>query len=153
MLKMESSVVLLVVVLAVFVETGSALRCWTCSSDLDPHCNDPFNASLPLNTHRYPITNCDANVGTNYPYFAASKPACKKSRQYVNGELVVIRGCTWKHPEDTGDECPTSTQPNYIRTTYCKTCMTDTCNGSPLPRERSLLLALVPLALVLLFAK
>ncbi|KAL0821669.1 hypothetical protein ABMA28_005109 [Loxostege sticticalis] len=141
-----------VLLLAVFVQDGESVRCWTCSSDLNPYCGDPFPGSRsdyqPASQYQFRLENCDANTGATYPYLTSSRSACKKQTKYINGQTVVSRGCTWKRSDDYSVSCPSSTNgPNEI-TQFCETCDYDGCNGaSAIGKTIALLLA--PLGVLL----
>ncbi|XP_063365659.1 uncharacterized protein LOC134654141 [Cydia amplana] len=138
-----------VLLVTLFIKEGESVRCWTCSSDLhNNYCSDPFMAGRIDNPYGVQLSNCDANTGATYPYLTSSKSACKKQRKYVNGELVISRGCTWKRADDYSTTCPsTSNGPNEV-TSFCETCDYDGCNGAgAIAKTAALLLA--PLALLL----
>ncbi|XP_026321284.1 uncharacterized protein LOC113231266 [Hyposmocoma kahamanoa] len=145
---MNLSLFVPVLLLAVFVKDGESVRCWTCSSDLNPLCNDPFLVGRSDNSYLFRLENCDASTGATYPYLTSSKSVCKKQKKYVNGLLVVTRGCTWKRQDDYYTNCPGSTNgPNEV-TTYCETCEFDGCNGAS-AIGKTLALLVVPLGLLL----
>ncbi|KAI8439328.1 hypothetical protein MSG28_013155 [Choristoneura fumiferana] len=127
---------------------GESVRCWSCSSDLNHNCADPFLAGRNDNSYLLQLSNCDANTGATYPYLTSSKSACKKQTKYINGELVISRGCTWKRADDYSTSCPsTSNGPNEI-TSFCETCDYDGCNGAGAV-GKTIALLLAPLALLL----
>ncbi|CAG9111506.1 unnamed protein product [Plutella xylostella] len=138
-----------VLLLAVMVKEGSSIRCWTCSSELDPMCNDPFLAQRPDAGYRFTLSNCDAHTGATYPYLTSSKSACKKHKQYVNGILSVTRGCTWKRSDDYSNQCPATNSANE-RTVFCETCEYDGCNGAS---AISMTIALIAAPLTLMLFK
>ncbi|KAL4709012.1 hypothetical protein ACJJTC_005873 [Scirpophaga incertulas] len=135
-----------VVLLAMFIHEGEPVRCWTCSSDLNPHCADPFLVGNIDNSY-FRLENCDANTGATYPYLTSSKSACKKQKKYINGLLVVSRGCTWKVQNDFTSTCPSSSNgPNEV-TYFCETCDYDGCNGAA-TIGKTIALLLAPLSLL-----
>ncbi|VVC90377.1 unnamed protein product [Leptidea sinapis] len=137
--------------LAIFIKKSEGVRCWSCSTDLDPtnpECNDPFLPGQTLNPGYFRLENCDANAGATYPYLTSSKTACKKQKKIVNGQLVVSRGCTWKRQDDYSTTCPTTSNgPNEV-TTFCETCDYDGCNGAG-AITTTLAIFLVPLSVLL----
>ncbi|KAI5638026.1 hypothetical protein NE865_09260 [Phthorimaea operculella] len=137
-----------VVLLAVFVQNGESVRCWTCSSDLNPFCHDPFIPQGSSSNYLFRLENCDSNTGATYPYLTSSKSACKKQKKYINGQLVVSRGCTWKRADDYSYQCPsTSSGPNE-HLSFCETCDHDACN-SAVGLGKTIAILLAPLALLL----
>lgn len=64
----------------VFIVTGDALRCWTCSSDLDPHCADPFNNTSPSFNLHHTLTDCNTQSSPHYSLYK-TKSVCKKIKQ------------------------------------------------------------------------
>ncbi|KAG6438510.1 uncharacterized protein LOC115453337 [Manduca sexta] len=142
------SIAVSIVLLALFVNDGEAVRCWTCSSDINPLCHDPFVAGRSDNSYLFRLENCDANAGATYPYLSSSRSVCKKQKKYIGNELVIIRGCTWKRQDDTSTACPSSSNgPNEVPL-FCETCDYDGCNGAA-TIGRTLALLVAPLALLL----
>ncbi|KOB71391.1 putative ly-6/neurotoxin superfamily member 1 [Operophtera brumata] len=127
---------------------GEPVRCWTCSSDLNPLCNDPFHAGNYDNSYAYRLENCDANTGATYPYLTSSKSACKKQKKYINGQQVISRGCTWKRQDDYTNTCPTSNNGVNEVTSFCETCEYDACNGAA-TIGKAMALIIAPLGLLL----
>ncbi|XP_022119455.1 uncharacterized protein LOC110996197 [Pieris rapae] len=140
-----------VLLFALFFKDSEAVRCWSCSTDLDPtnpDCGDPFLPGHTTNTGYSRLENCDANAGATYPYLTQSKTACKKQKKIINGQLVISRGCTWKRQDDFSSTCPVASNgPNEV-TLFCETCDYDGCNGAG-AIGKTLALLLVPLSLVL----
>ncbi|XP_013200907.2 uncharacterized protein LOC106143391 [Amyelois transitella] len=137
-----------ILLLGLFVDNGDSVRCWTCSSDLNPYCNDPFVVGYSDSNYQFRLENCDANTGATFPYLTTSRSACKKQRKYVNGQMVISRGCTWKRQDDYSSQCPSSSNgPNEI-TSYCETCDYDGCNGAAAV-GKTIALLMAPLALLL----
>lgn len=64
----------------VFIVTGDALKCWTCSSDLDPHCADPFNNTSPSFDLHHTLTDCNTQSSPHYSLYK-TKSVCKKIKQ------------------------------------------------------------------------
>ncbi|CAK1586849.1 unnamed protein product [Parnassius mnemosyne] len=138
-----------VVLFAFFVQYGESVRCWTCSSDLNPLCNDPFLAGQTENSYLFRLENCDATSAVSYPYLTSSVSACKKQKKFVRGEMVISRGCTWKRRDDYSNTCPSTSTSSYNEvTSFCETCQYDGCNGaSAITKTIALLVA--PLGLLL----
>ncbi|XP_068617548.1 UPAR/Ly6 domain-containing protein crok-like [Battus philenor] len=138
-----------VVLLAFFFQDGEAVRCWTCSSDLNPLCNDPFLAGQSENSYLFRLENCDATSAVSYPYLTSSVSACKKQKKFVHGDLVISRGCTWKRKDDYTSTCPsTSTSSSNEVTSFCETCDYDGCNGAS-AITMTLAMLMAPLGLLL----
>ncbi|CAG9788655.1 unnamed protein product [Diatraea saccharalis] len=145
---MAMSLFVPVLLLAAYVQYGESVRCWTCSSDLNPLCQDPFLVGNTMDSGLFRLENCDATTGATYPYLTSSKSACKKQKKYINGLLVVSRGCTWKRQDDFTNTCPsTSNGPNEV-TYSCETCEYDGCNGAATV-GKTIALLLAPLGLLL----
>ncbi|XP_023936791.1 uncharacterized protein LOC112044998 [Bicyclus anynana] len=137
-----------VLLVASFVAYGEAVRCWTCSSDLNPYCNDPFVPSLADTSGLFRLEYCDANTGATYPYLTTSKSACKKQKKYIAGNLVISRGCTWKRQDDYSTACAASSTGANEVTLYCETCEHDGCNGAS-TMGITMALIMAPLGLLL----
>ncbi|KAK2587853.1 hypothetical protein KPH14_003950 [Odynerus spinipes] len=122
------------VVLAIFVGSGSALRCWDCSSNVNALCNDPMNTT----EHQAIFHVKDCRRG---PY-ANVKTVCRKIVTREDGERVVIRSCSMpNHDEMETSDGPCSPQMMSGRSIVesCHICSTDLCNSaSGLSTMRSL---------------
>ncbi|XP_004931812.1 uncharacterized protein LOC114250462 [Bombyx mandarina] len=139
-----------VLLLALFVKDSEPVNCWACSSNVNPLCNDPFNIRIDTgNSYLFRLENCDKNAGATFPYLTASKSVCKKEKKYIDGELVVSRGCTWKRQDDFEVGCPTSRNEANEVNLFCQTCDYDGCNGAA-TIGRTIALLLAPLSLLLL---
>lgn len=66
----------------------------------------------------------------------------------VNGQLQIIRGCTWKRTEDLDNQCPSTSNSRSETTTYCETCEYDGCNSAT-TLGKTLALLVAPLTLLL----
>ncbi|CAH2264719.1 jg5430 [Pararge aegeria aegeria] len=130
------------------VKSGEAVRCWSCSSDLNPYCNDPFVPSLADTSGLFSLEYCDGNTGASYPYLTTSKSACKKQKKYIGGNLVISRGCTWKRQDDYSTACAASSSGANEVTLYCETCDRDGCNGASAV-GMAMALMMAPLGLLL----
>ncbi|CAH0720357.1 unnamed protein product, partial [Brenthis ino] len=126
------SIIVPVLLVALYVNSGEAVRCWTCSSDLNPYCNDPFLPDrAPESSGLFRLEYCDASSGASYPYLSSSMAACKKQKKYVGSQLVVSRGCTWKRGDDYSNSCASQSSSGINEvTTFCETCTSDACNGA-----------------------
>ncbi|GBP74002.1 hypothetical protein EVAR_76677_1 [Eumeta japonica] len=125
---------------------GESIRCWTCSSDNDPMCQDPFRAEQNQYSNHFILTNCDANVNPNYGFSNnPSRSVCKKQKTYVNGQLITVRSCSWKARDDYTTSCPNNRADNYA---FCETCDYDACNSASVSSYFLALLA-APLGLLL----
>ncbi|XP_045500575.1 uncharacterized protein LOC123698030 [Colias croceus] len=145
------AIIVPVLLFALVIKSSEAVRCWSCSSDLDPSrpdCNDPFLPGQAINPGYLRLENCDANAGATYPYLTQSKTACKKQKKIINGQLVVSRGCTWKRQDDNSNTCPTTSNSVNEVTIFCETCDYDGCNGAG-ALGKTLALLLVPISLLL----
>ncbi|XP_050348005.1 uncharacterized protein LOC126771885 [Nymphalis io] len=141
-------IVVPLMIVALYASDGEAVRCWTCSSDLNPYCNDPFILGRNENSGLFRLEYCDANTGATYPYLTTSKSACKKQKKYVGDQLVISRGCTWKRQDDYSNNCASSSNgPNEV-TMFCETCDYDGCNGAS-AITMTLALIMAPLGLLL----
>ncbi|KAL3277778.1 hypothetical protein HHI36_013120 [Cryptolaemus montrouzieri] len=115
---------LALLVLLVFIQQGSSLKCWVCCSEADPECADPFNNST------FQLMNCHRRRfdGTSDP-----RPSmCTKIKQRVDGKWQYIRSCGVQDAigvqrEDT--VCTTRTYPGDVTIEYCSCISKDGCNG------------------------
>ncbi|XP_003738389.2 uncharacterized protein LOC100902434 [Galendromus occidentalis] len=127
-----------VLISALFIAMGDAIKCWECKSHADPLCADPFdNTTLP-------ITECNRRYLPHLPNLIATM--CRKVRQKVNGNWRVIRSCAYlgEPGEGHGDEnyclMRTGTFDVFIETCTCNS--KDGCNSSVALKSMSLLLML-----------
>ncbi|VVC25986.1 Hypothetical protein CINCED_3A014920 [Cinara cedri] len=98
---------------------SDAINCWVCSTDTDQRCNDPMNMTKTA------IEDC-----SRAPHSAFLKPVCKKQKQRVNGELVIIRSCAWAADSRNDDGPCAINAPANVRIEHCSTCDKDLCNGA-----------------------
>ncbi|XP_039300930.1 uncharacterized protein LOC111062500 [Nilaparvata lugens] len=108
---------------------AESIKCWTCRSDADPKCGDPFDNST------LPITDC--KLQDNLPHIKDVRPTmCRKIRQKVHGQWRYYRGCAYLgEPGIGGDEryCLMRTGSYNIFMEYCTCISKDGCNtGSQL---------------------
>lgn len=139
------AVIVSVLVIALFVNEGESLRCWSCSSEVDPSCNDPFLANRGHSPNSYFLTDCDRDRASSYPFLYSSKPVCSKKKIYIDGRLSVRRGCTWKKLDDYSNICPDNAHAQY---SYCETCEYDGCNSAT-SIGKTIALLVAPLGLLL----
>ncbi|XP_065332985.1 UPAR/Ly6 domain-containing protein crok-like [Cloeon dipterum] len=132
----KSQLALLAIVLVVTsnIRTGSALRCWVCSSLVDGVCGDPFNSSISSHTTECAPPRRQHSSYSNSPFQADGiSHVCKKVIQRENGALTVVRSCGYeKHP---GEACGEETHDRRISARhhrddvkFCEVCREDGCN-------------------------
>ncbi|CAH2264722.1 uncharacterized protein LOC120631096 [Pararge aegeria] len=132
------------VFLVYFVADVFCIKCWSCRSNNDPKCADPFDNKT------VPITDCNEEKGLiNFPGLRPNM--CRKIRQKVNGEWRYFRGCAYLGEVGIkGDErfCLMRTGTYNIFIEYCTCNSKDGCNSSgivsPMP---FLLISLITLYL------
>ncbi|NP_001156181.1 uncharacterized protein LOC100164060 precursor [Acyrthosiphon pisum] len=105
--------------LVLLPDYGKAINCWVCSTDTDQRCNDPMNMTKGA------IEDC-----SRAPHSAFLQPVCKKQKQRVNGELLIIRSCAWASDSRSDDGPCAINTPANIRIEHCSTCDQDLCNGA-----------------------
>ncbi|XP_058803599.1 uncharacterized protein LOC131671294 [Phymastichus coffea] len=117
----------LIVLLACFVEKGFSIKCWVCRSDSDPKCSDPFDNTT------IPITDCSKE--RELEHLPGIRPTmCRKVRQKVNGVWRYFRSCAYLgEPGIQGDErfCLMRTGTYNIFMEYCTCNSKDGCNSAP----------------------
>ncbi|XP_063244159.1 uncharacterized protein LOC134543194 [Bacillus rossius redtenbacheri] len=129
----------LVVLLA--AGTASGLKCYSCASDTDTMCNDPFNS-------RHALTDCESQ--RTYNQHANIVSYCKKVQQIRNNDHITVRGCAWASEMDKDSICRSTDTPFYMEQKYCSVCSTDGCNSAPGSLLPSVVSVLAPAALVVL---
>lgn len=137
-------------IVAVFalVQVGEALRCWSCSSDMDAPCADYFNITNFNRFYRYDpraqtpqLMDCDQQQSA-YPI--NQRPVCMKKKQTTYGRTTYVRQCRFLHPEERIGTCPTETTSSATTIDFCEYCEHDGCNGASLSSASVILAALVP---------
>ncbi|KAL6439285.1 hypothetical protein ACFW04_003871 [Cataglyphis niger] len=117
-------VTILILGMAFFVTSGSALRCWVCSSNVNVMCNDPMNTT----DHQADIKTCYTD------HYSSSKAICRKIVKQDNGERIVIRQCSTPYHDEidvVDGLCGNSmTQPGRGVIESCHICSTDLCNSA-----------------------
>ncbi|KAJ3645756.1 hypothetical protein Zmor_023390 [Zophobas morio] len=130
---------LFLTLLLAYVQQGWALRCWSCSSDLDSTCMDPFNATKLITQRQYfqqtnynnqyqrndmPILReCTNDLGQIYN----QKQMCVK--RVINvpyGKKIVSRECKAVSTNQAAGTCPDRS--NNVE--FCEYCEYDGCNGA-----------------------
>ncbi|XP_034255055.1 uncharacterized protein LOC117653474 [Thrips palmi] len=120
---------------------ATALRCWSCDSQNDYSCDDPFRT-----TNRFALIECDNRAG-NSPQYYHGYPVCRKVKQRIDGRPLVVRSCGWVDPNDGGrSACNSLSQPGYIHQEYCSICNSDACNSAPRPAVPLVATLAAPLA-------
>ncbi|XP_031830792.1 uncharacterized protein LOC116426245 [Nomia melanderi] len=118
--------ILVIFGLVLLAQSGSALRCWVCSSSSNALCGDPMNVTDHQAT--FHAKRCEESM----PY-DSSKPICRKIVKKENGERVVIRQCSTPNVDEadiTDGPCSAMaiSGPNVIES--CHICSTDLCNSA-----------------------
>ncbi|CAH0390220.1 unnamed protein product [Bemisia tabaci] len=121
------------------------IKCWQCSTDVDPRCGEPFNHT------QFTLTDCDRE--RTHSAYLQDHAVCRKSIHRINDERVIIRSCSWE-PDNKNVEgpCSPSSSPSYIKVEFCETCNTDACNKAPTLRE-SIIAIVLPVVMVTLLTK
>lgn len=105
--------------------TGSALRCWDCSSNVNVMCADPMNTT----DHQaaFHIKTCEAG------HYGSSKPICRKIVKREFGERNVIRQCSTPYNDEINivdGPCSSTMQSGHDVIESCHICSTDLCNSA-----------------------
>ncbi|XP_017783294.1 PREDICTED: uncharacterized protein LOC108567386 [Nicrophorus vespilloides] len=138
---------LLVLSLIAYFSTSDALRCWSCSSDMDLPCSDYFNTTaLSRQYNRYgnapQLTECTHN---NQLTYQTGKPVCSKKVQTSYGRTTYIRQCMYLHEQEKVGPCPAETTTSATTIDFCEYCDYDGCNGSSSLKSALLLTIISPL--------
>ncbi|GLH03320.1 Protein quiver [Gryllus bimaculatus] len=111
---------------AVTIQQGTCIKCWTCRSDSDPKCADPFDNST------VPISDCKQEP--TLEHLPGIRPTmCRKIRQKVEGQWRYFRSCAYLgEPGIEGDErfCLMRTGTYNIFMEYCTCNSKDGCNSA-----------------------
>jgi hypothetical protein len=134
MSKFVGSVVAVLVVFALTIEEGNALKCWRCSSDssTSAFCNDPFDPTLIQNDQQRRWAFVDCNVPT-VPFNVNASPqkaVCKKIKTLVNDRPVVSRSCVFEDISTPPNYCSPESLISYAKIEFCETCSHDGCNSA-----------------------
>ncbi|OXU28480.1 hypothetical protein TSAR_013360 [Trichomalopsis sarcophagae] len=100
------------VLLSCFFETGVSIKCFTCRSDSDPKCADPFNNST------IQIIDCQRESEIS----PTVRPnMCRKTRQKVNGVWQYYRGCAYanEHSREGDGKCLWKTDTDNVSVETC----------------------------------
>lgn len=117
---------MLILGMTLFITSGSALRCWVCSSNVNNLCNDPMNTT----DHQaaFHIRNCETD------HYHSTKAICRKIVKQEYGQRVVIRQCSTPYHDEidiTDGLCGNSaTQAGRDVIESCHICSTDLCNSA-----------------------
>lgn len=116
MARHASAALLLAVAVSALLHTGYALKCWSCSSDADPDCADPFY------TAHKTLTECEVK-------HQGEKPTCESIVLKVNTlEVITMRHCgtvPLNGPLNASCSVPL---PPHSSIEHCHICMEDGCN-------------------------
>lgn len=108
------------------IQQGLSIKCWSCRSDEDPKCADPFDNST------VPITDCKQEGDLDH--LPGVRPTmCRKIRQKVYGIWRYFRSCAYMgEPGIGGDErfCLMRTGTHNIFIEYCTCNSKDGCNSA-----------------------
>lgn len=151
---------LIVTLFFAYLHNGYALRCWSCSSDLDMSCMDPFNSTKMLQHRNYfqqvnnnnqysrndmPILReCTNELGQIYN----QKQMCVK--RVINvpyGKKIVSRECKDVSTNQVTGTCPDKSGNANVE--FCEYCDYDGCNAASGMRLNLLAAIAVPSALLL----
>lgn len=47
----------------------------------------------------------------------------------VNDKVIISRSCHFEMENATDSDCMNEKMPSYVKIQFCKTCLTDGCNG------------------------
>ncbi|RZB40459.1 hypothetical protein BDFB_004506 [Asbolus verrucosus] len=154
---------LFLTVLFVAVQNGWALRCWSCSSDLDPSCRDYFNATKLQQQRSYfqqvnynnqyqggntmpMLTDCSNNLGQVF----GQKQVCVK--EIINqpyGKTSISRHC-----QSVSNQQEVGTCPNMGRDReFCEYCDSDGCNAAAGLKANVLAAMAVPCVLLFFLSR
>lgn len=106
-------------------QSGLALRCWDCASNMHSLCGDPLN-----------ITEHQAAFHTKYcepGSYETSKQICRKIVKREHGERVVIRQCSTPNVDEadiTDGPCSATAMSGRSIIESCHICSTDLCNSA-----------------------
>lgn len=111
---------------ALTIHQGTCIKCWTCRSDSDPKCADPFdNSTVPI---------FDCRQEPSLEHLPGIRPTmCRKIRQKVEGQWRYFRSCAYLgEPGIEGDErfCLMRTGTYNIFMEYCTCNSKDGCNSA-----------------------
>jgi len=115
---------IIIAVILIISNVGSALWCWKCNTEYDKNCEplpqgpqDPN--SLPNTTKKYYV-NCDEESSLTGKY-----KLCRKQIQSIDGKERTVRSCGI---EESNKQCYSTATPQ-VKTLACQ-CFGDGCNIS-----------------------
>lgn len=114
---MQCGYIVVLCIVAFSAQAGNGLRCWSCTTDGNRNCGDPFNRTF------FQLHDCDYNRSPS-TYNQPSTPICKKQKQILNGQELVIRSCVY----DKEMACIPSSAHSSVKDVFCDTCNEDGCN-------------------------
>ncbi|XP_059471216.1 uncharacterized protein LOC132194133 [Neocloeon triangulifer] len=126
----------LLMLFAISIQTGAALRCWVCSSPVGGVCGDPFNSSiLSHTTECAPPRRHHGSSGANLFQPDIISHVCKKVIQREHGALMVVRSCGYERfPNEAcgGQEESRRITARHHRddVRFCQVCREDGCNAA-----------------------
>ncbi|XP_020298768.1 uncharacterized protein LOC109863002 isoform X1 [Pseudomyrmex gracilis] len=137
--------VLIIFAITLFVTSGSALRCWVCSSNVNVVCDDPMNTTEHHTT--FHARDCNEYSRDHLSgHYGNSRAVCRKIVKRDYGQRIVVRQCsTLNHDEiDIVDgTCGASAQQGPVEIESCHICSTDLCNSATSVSTMQLLYAAV----------
>lgn len=161
MVYLQAYWLLIVGVVLTLIESGFALRCWKCSSDMDATCRDYFNttrifmnrrnfdAYASVQPARTPeLAECEGMHTSTYGVY---KNVCLKRIYTVpNGPPHVQRECRVVGKDLKYGTCPEDFLygSNSKNMEYCGTCELDGCNSAS--KNSLIFLGLAPAVILLL---
>ncbi|KAF7990312.1 hypothetical protein HCN44_000117 [Aphidius gifuensis] len=116
---------------AVIIQSGMALRCWTCTSDRSPECGDPMN--ITEHQRNFQTRDCEATSSASM-YGSSVQSICKKMVTRENGRTVIRRSCEIPTQEEkniqNGPCPPNAAVGSHIIVESCHVCSSDLCNSA-----------------------
>ncbi|XP_044739539.1 uncharacterized protein LOC123300924 isoform X1 [Chrysoperla carnea] len=135
MANVHVCVVVAVITLFSFIQIGAGIRCYICQSNLDRHCDDPFNASFTTRSNwgetPYFLTQDCSSLTTPTTFSSSMKAVCRKQVQIIYDKRTVARSCSWQHVDEPVGKCPQAPVASHIKVEFCETCDHDGCNSAP----------------------
>ncbi|KAG5887778.1 hypothetical protein JTB14_035125 [Gonioctena quinquepunctata] len=114
---------LLGVLFSCFILEGLSIKCWDCTTDVDPDCGDPFdNRTLLVSDCRY-VSD----------YGRAVPNRCRKEVIKENGKMTIIRSCGHRTDPALVDDKPSCTKGSEPNSPFVELCICnheDGCNNS-----------------------
>lgn len=124
-MNFRSLVLALIVILALAVTQGEALKCYQCNSHTQALCNDPFYYPANDSNTGEPVARSGDEFLKECPSDGKDYTLCRKIYQKVRGEESIIRTCGY---EEYKYDCYKTVLEEY--NTYVCACKGDGCNGS-----------------------